>query len=451
MYSRIMPILARLRQDLAEALSPDVVRAACREAGYSWRERTLDPVATVSLFLLQVLHGNTACQHVVHFGAWAFSATAYCKARRRLPLRVLQILIERVAATLRKATAESALWLGHRIWIIDGTGFSTADVPELQRHFGQPSGQRPGCGFPTAHMVALTDLAAGMLLRVAVGPMRTHDMSRTGRLATEYEPGDVVLGDRGFCSYGHISMLLARGCHGVFRMHQKQLVDFTPGRPLATKRSCGANPEGLPHSLWVKSNGTLDQVVVWFKPKRKPRWMTAEEFAALPTEITVRELRYKVHVRGFRTQVVTLVTTLLDPEKYPKVELAELYRRRWRIELNFRHIKITMKMDVLRCKTVDGVMKELAVFALAYNLVRSAMVESAQRLGVVVERLGFLDALRWLTNPSPGGNLSDVLINPFRPDRVEPRVIKRRGKKFPLMREPRAVLRNRLLSNGLTA
>jgi len=451
MHSRIMPILARLRQDLAEILSPDVVRAACREAGYSWRERTLDPVATVSLFLLQILHGNTACQHVVHFGAWAFTASAYCKARRRLPLRVLQILVGRVAATLRKATAETALWLGHRVWIIDGSGFATPDVPELQRHFGQPSGQRAGCGFPTAHMVALIDLVTGMLLRVAVGPMRTHDMSRTGRLAAEYQPGDVVLGDRGFCSYGHISMLLARGCHAVFRMHQKQLVDFTPGRPTPTRTSRGANPEGLPHSRWVKSNGPLDQVVVWFKPKQKPRWMTVEESAALPAEITIRELRFSLEARGFRTQVVTLATTLLDPEEYPKSELAELYRRRWQIELSFRHIKITMKMDSVRCKTVDGVMKEVAMFALVYNLVRSAMSESARLLGVAEERLGFLDALRWLANPIPGGDPRDILINPLRPDRVEPRVIKRRMKKFPLMQEPRTTLRNRLLENGLTA
>jgi hypothetical protein len=364
---------------------------------------------------------------------------------------VLQILIERVASTFRRATAEGALWLGHRVWIIDGTGVATADVPELQGRFGQPSGQRPGCGFPIAHLVALTDLATGMLLRVAVGPSRAHDMSQAGRLAAEYEPGDVVLGDRGFCSYGHIAMLLARGCHAVFRMHQKQLVDFTPGRPMPTRRSCGANPGGLPHSLWVRSNGPLDQVVVWYKPKQKPRWMTDREFADLPAEITVRELRYDVAARGFRTQVVTLATTLLDPEGYPKAELAELYRRRWRIELNFRHIKITMKMDVLRCKTVEGVMKELAVFALAYNLVRSVTFESARRLGVAVERLGFLDALRWLTNPIPGGRLSDILINPLRPDRVDPRVIKRRMKQFPLMQEPRAVLRNRLLGNGLTS
>ena len=246
-------------------------------------------------------------------------------------------------------------------------------------------------------------------------------------------------------------MLLARGNHAVFRMHQKQIVDFTPGRAKATRRSYTANPEGLPHSLWVRSNGPLDQVVVWYKPKQKPRWMTAERFAELPGEIKVRELRYEVSTPGFRVQVITLVTTLLDPVIYPKAELAGLYRRRWQIELNLRHIKITNQMDSLHCKTVEGVLKELAMFALAYNLVRSVMFESARGRGLAAERMGFLDALRWLINPIPGGDPSDILINPLRPDRIEPRVIKRRMKKYPLMKEPRSVLRKRLLEKKLVA
>ena len=179
--------------------------------------------------------------------------------------------------------------------------------------------------------------------------------------------------------------------------------------------------------------------------------MTSEEFAELPPEITVRELRHRVDVPGFRVRVITLVTTLLDPLIYPKAELAELYRRRWRIELNLRHIKITMKMDILHCKTVDGVMKELAMFALAYNLAISVMAESARVQKVPADRISFLDALRWLTRPKPGGDLRDVLVNPLRLNRVEPRVIKRRMKKFPLMKEPRSVLRKRLLGNDLAA
>jgi Transposase DDE domain len=248
-----------------------------------------------------------------------------------------------------------------------------------------------------------------------------------------------------------MAILLKRGNHAVFRLHQKQIVDFTPGRPLPTKQSHAANPKGLPHSLWVRSNGELDQVVIWYKGKKKPGWMTQEAFAELPAEITVRELRYRVDVPGFRVRSITLATTLLDALIYPKAELAKLFRRRWQIELNLRHIKITMKMDILHCKTVDGVMKELAVFALAYNLVISVMAESARIRGVSVDRIGFLDALRWLTQPIPGGDPGDILVNPPRADRVEPRVIKRRMKQFPLMKEPRSVLRNRLLQKEVAA
>lgn len=451
MHPSIISVLARLRQDTAAVLTPQTIRDACRHAGYSWRNRTLDPVTTVSLFLLRILHGNTTCQHVVQFGQWAFSASVSCKARKRLPLAVLQTLVEMVATELRCATAESANWLGHRVWMIDGSGFSMPDVPELQNHFGSPTGQRPGCGFPVGHLVALFDLTTGMLLRMTASPMRTHDMSQAAHLACELGSGDILLGDRGFGSYAHLAILLRRGNHAVFRMHQQRRVDFTPGRPLPTKLSYAANPEGLPHSLWIRSNGGLDQVVVWYKGRSRPNWMTPEEFADLPSEITIRELRYRVEAPGFRVRDITLVTTLLDPLIYPKSELAELYRRRWRIELNFRHIKITMKMDVLHCKTVDGVMKELAMFAIADNLVTSVMAASARVQKVAVDRIGFLDALRWLTHPTPGGDPGDILVNPLRPNRVQPRVIKRRMKEYPLMQEPRPVLRNRLVGNDLAA
>jgi IS4 transposase len=180
--------------------------------------------------------------------------------------------------------------------------------------------------------VALFDLATGMLSRVAVGPMRTHDMSSTPDAEADVAPGDVVLGDRGFCSYAHIATLLARGVDAVSRLHQKQLVDFTPGRAHAKRGDRSVHSLGVPRSRWLRSNGKQDQVVVWYKPERKPKWMIDEQFAALPPEITVRELRYQVSTPGFRVREITLVTTLLDPQVYPKPELAELYRRRWQVE-----------------------------------------------------------------------------------------------------------------------
>jgi hypothetical protein len=445
MPPRIIPILDRLRQDIAAGLAKETIEQVCRQCNYSWRKRVLDPATTIYLFLLQILHGNTACQHVVHFGGWSFTDSAYCQARKRLPLAVYHWLLEKIAATSRAVTAGGSRWLGHRVWLVDGSSFSMPDQPELQRHFGQPGGQRKGCGFPVAKWLALFDLTTGMLLRSATAPLRSHEMSRSAAISRELEPGDLVLGDRGFCSYAHLALLVGRALHGVFRIHQKQIVDFTPGRP--GTRGGSKDVPGLPRSRWVLAQGDSDQVVVWCKPKKRPSWMTAEEYEALPGEITVRELRYRVEVPGYRVREITLVTTLLDAADYPASALAELYYRRWQVEINFRHIKISMKLDVLRCETVEGVLKELAVFALAYNLVRSVMVESACLQGVDPDRIGLVDTVRWLIGIEEG-DLSVLVVNPSRRGRVEPRVVKRRPKQYMRMNEPRSVLRKQLPKKG---
>jgi Transposase DDE domain len=441
MPPRIIPILGRLRQDLTACLSKETIEEACRQVKYSWRKRILDPATTIYLFLLQVLHGNTACQHVVHFGGWSFSDSAYCQARKRLPLAVFHWLLEKTAAAFRSATSGTSRWLGHRVWLADGSSFSMSDEPELRRHFGQPGGQRKGCGFPVAKWLALFDLTTGMLLRSATSPLRSHEMSQAAAISRELEPGDLVLGDRGFCSYAHLALLTLRQLHGVFRIHQKQIVDFTPGRRGARRGS--KDLPGMPRSRWVLAHGDSDQVVAWFKPKRKPSWLDAADYAELPAELTVRELRYRVAVPGYRVREVTLVTTLLDAVTYTASALADLYYRRWQVEINFRHIKISMKMDVLRCETVEGVLKELAVFALAYNLVRSVMVESARLQGVEPDRVSLVDAVRWMIGVEEA-DPSVLVVNPSRPGRVEPRVVKRRPKQYMRMTKPRSVLRNQL-------
>jgi hypothetical protein len=447
---RILTILDRLRQDLSAELSPDAILDACRQEKYSWRDRVLNPVTSFYLLVLQILHGNTACTHTVHFGRWNFTDSAYCAARKRLPLAVFHRLMGRIAETFRKSTESPSTWLGHRVWLLDGSSFSMPDTPELQAKFGQPSGQKPGCGFPVAKFVALFDLATGMLLRVEEAPLRSHEMARCAVVSAGLSPGDIVLGDRAFGSYAHLAILLNRNLHGVFRAQKKKIIDFTPGRPHVKKGSRKPS-QGLPHSRWVLCQGAADQVVIWTKPKSRPSWISAEDYAALPAEITVREVRYKIHAKGYRVSEVTLVTTLLEAEAYPAEALADLYYRRWQIETYFKHLKISMKMDVLKCKTVDGVLKELAVFALVYNLVRSVMCESAKVQGVEVERVSFLDALRWLVGAEGDEDLSVILTNPERKGRVEPRVVKRRPKQYPLMNKPRAELRKELMEKELAA
>jgi hypothetical protein len=289
-----------------------------------------------------------------------------------------------------------------------------------------------------------------MLLKVLVAPLRSHEMAGVSGVHPALRSGDVLVGDRGFCSFVHIAMLTRDGVQAVFRIHQRQIVDFAANRPHA-QAGVKKAAKGLPRSRRLRGLGVLDQVVEWFKPARRPEWMTKAEYETLPETLTVRELRYDVGRPGFRTRRVTLVTTLVDAEAYPLEALAELYGSRWRVELNLRHLKTTMKMDVLKCKTVEGVLKELTVYAIVYNLVRVVMVEAARRQVVDVERISFIDALRWMTEAGPEDELPKLVVNPKRPGRYEPRVRKRRPKPYPLMTKPRSVLRKDLLAQTVSA
>jgi hypothetical protein len=301
-----------------------------------------------------------------------------------------------------------------------------------------------------AKLLVLFDVATGMLLKAAAAPVRTHQMAKVGVLPPVLQRGDVLLADREFCSYAHLALLRKQGIFAVFRVHQKQLVDFTPDRPMAPRHSRGGHRPKRPHSRWVRALGDLDQIVIWYKPKSKPSWMSQDQFAALPAELEVRELRYRVETPGFRTSTITLVTTLLDAKIYPAAELADLYFRRWQVEVNLKHLKISMKMDVLRCETMAGVTQELMMFALAYNLVRSVMVASAQAQGVSPERISLLDTLRWLTG-TEGTNPSQTKVNPKRPGRIEPRAVKRRPKQYALLNKPRQELRKELIKKEVAA
>lgn len=270
------------------------------------------------------------------------------------------------------------------------------DTPSLRSHFGQPGGQKIGCGFPVAHWLVLMHLGTGMITKMLASPLRTGDMSGAVELHPEMKAGDLLVADRAFCSFAHLCLLIERGVEAVLRVHQMLIVDFTPGRPYVNHhKGSGNKRKGLPRSRWIQQLGVSDQIVAWQKNSRgKPTWMSAEQFAVLPVEITVREIRYAVTQKGFRSKEITLVTTLLDAELYTLPALADLFRQRWEIETCFGHLKTTMKMDVLKCKTVDGVLRELHAFALVYNLVRQVMVEAANRQRVPVRRISFVDALR---------------------------------------------------------
>jgi hypothetical protein len=439
----IVDAVATIKRNVAACLSPNSIRRICAEENYHCRVRELGPTTTLHAFLLQVLHGNTACSQVVRLAGLDCSTEAYCQARARIPLNVYQRLLDETSRAARHSCA-TPRWRGHRTFLVDGSSFSMPDTDELREHFGQPGQQRLGCGFPVAHWLTMFDAESGLLVRQLAAPLRTHDLSQIAQFHPELEAGDVLVGDTAFASYVHLALLLQAKLHGVFPVHQRQLVSFRQDRKLVGKRPKGTVATQAASQL-VRKLGKYDQVVEYRKPKLRPRWISPEAYAALPEKIIVRELRYFTQLKGGRTQIVTLVTTLLDPCEYPADALAELYGQRWQIETNFASLKTIMRMDVLRCKTVEGVRKELAIFAIVYNLIRLVMWKAAQREQVRPQRVSFVDALRWLAEACRRPTLPlQLILNPHRPGRHEPRARKRRPKEYDLLKTPRRQLRERL-------
>ena len=444
----ISAALARIKDNPQAVLDESLIEQVCRELGLEWRNTPLKPPNTIALFIRQVIEGNVSCATVRHLGKTDFTPGAYCMARARLPLEVLQEYSRRVCDTAQCNADDGTQgrYKGHRVWVIDGSNFSMPDTPELQKCFGQHKQQKIGCGFPSAHLLGLFNLSTGLLQEAIAAPLATHDLFNASKTHQHLEAGDLVSGDTAFGSYAHLALLLQRNLHGLFPVHQIRITSFAPGRKHLGPSGKSAQ-KGLPRSRWIKSLGKLDQRVEYFKPADRPNWMSQKDYDLLPDSIEVREIRRTIRRKGFRPLTVTLVTTLLDAELYPADELMALQARRWEVETDLRHLKTTMKMEVLHCQSQEGVRKELAVFVLVYNLVRTILLEGARRQAVPVQRLSFADALHWIRHSRPGDQLPKLLLNPLRPGRVEPRAVKRRPKAYDLLNKPRDQMRNALKSN----
>jgi len=439
----IAQALERVKQEYRNLLSVSLIHGTCEALGHTWRQRVLDPATTVHLFLLQVLAGNLAVNHLLRRAKVDASDTAYCDARTRLPTELFRTLLSWVAglaapAHMQERGDDPHLFHGHRVFLLDGSNASMPDTPELQKHFGQPKGQKEGCGFPMAHLLYLLDYATGMVQSLIISPLFTHDLAQTPKVHHRLARGDLLLGDRAFGTFAHLAVLAAQEVQGLFRLHQRvMLADRRhPDRALRRRRT-----------LTPAAGPLLDDFLAdWHKPARCPAWISAADYQRLPEVLPVRVLRYRVSRPGFRTRQVTLVTTLTDPQQYPAKELARLYQVRWTAEQHFRELKTLLGMDVLRCKSVEGVTKELLVYAIVYNLVRLVMLQAAQRQGVDVGRISFIDAARWLLYADGDDPLAELIVNPKRPGRVHPRVVKRRPKQYPRMTRPRRELIQLLLA-----
>jgi hypothetical protein len=435
-----------------EILSPSTVEQHCRALGHRWRKSFWSPTTTLVAFLLQVLDGAKTLRSAVALLLTQLVAsgesdlpsadpTAYCQARIRLPRellwRILRVVSDRIANLI---TADDK-WLGRRVWVVDGSSISMPDTPELQKAFPQPSGQRPGCGFPMAQFVALFCWSTGAVIDLVVDTIIPHELNLVRKLYHHFAAGDVLLADRAYGAYVDIARLLHKGVNCVFRLHQRRSSDFRQGKPL----------------------GSHDRLVTWQKPRR---WLPSfgisrREFECLPETLTVRLVRITRAPRGFRSRTIVLVTSLLDPIETPADEIRALYRDRWTVELNLRSLKITLGMDVLRSQIPEMVYKEIIMYLLAYNLIRLIMWQAAQRHGRHLHRLSFAGTLHRLRAALPllmsqperhrRDQLTDQLLNwiahdlvPDRPDRVEPRRVKRRPKQYSRLVKPRGSYRKQV-------
>jgi hypothetical protein len=429
---------------LCEIFGPwlPAVMLAPTAKGINSRQRSYPLHLTFWAFLSQVLSPGSSCREIVRkVQAWYApqdktpdsGTSAYCQARSRLPLARLTELHQTLAGKLSARIVAPDLWWGRRVKVVDGTGLSMPDTAANQQAWPQPSGQKPGCGFPVVKLVACFCLASGALLQWVEGTLHEHDGRLLQKLLSAFKKGDVVLADRGFSSFASLATLVARGVDAVMRVHHFRKLDWRAGQRL----------------------GRRDRLVRWKKgPLQGGLWSRAQ-WDQLPEEITVRLVEIMVAVPGFRTQKLVLVTTLLDAPTYSAEALGQLYFRRWAVELFFRDIKTTLGLDVLRCQTPAMVRKEIVMHAIAYNLIRALMQDIAHSYQIHLHRLSFkgtVDALRqWRelfenakSQKRTTGKLRRLFYQniahdllPDRPDRSEPRVVKRRPKNFRLLTKPR--------------
>lgn len=451
--SRVRNYRRQLLEDqdlcLTKLLPKAQVEAAVTRHQVRFRHRLYTPLVTIWTFLYQVLTPDQSCRAAVArllallclAGENLASAAtgAYCKARQRLSELLVADLARDSGRDLHDQIPSTGLLNGRPIILGDGTTVSTPDTPANQKAYPQQPGQKKGLGFPILRLMGLISLSCGAVLNVAMAPYRgkrTGETSLLRQLLDCLHAGDILLADAIFSNYWTIALLLAIGVDYVGRHDSKRKIDFRKGRRL----------------------GRYDHIVQWHRPKRPP-WMSQRLYESLPQTLTIREIKVPVHQKGFRCRHLFVTTTLLDDELYRKEEIAMAFRARWHAELDLRSIKQVMQMDVLRCKSPAMVRKEIWMHLLAYNLIRKLMAEAALAAGCCPRDISFKGTLQTLlafamagwSRPGRRNALYPAILRAVathrvndRPDRIEPRAVKRRPKKIAYLNEPRSVAKARL-------
>ena len=437
-----------------DVLTERSVTRALKALNVVWLDRVYSPLVTLWVFLGQVLSRDHSCRaavarliaHRVSRGERACSAEtgAYCQARKRLSEAFFAAVARKTGQALDESAQQGWLWKGRRVLVYDGSTVSMPDTAENQQAYPQPPQQEPGLGFPLARIAAFFSLSCGAVLDLAVCSNYGKGHSELGMLRQLWgllRAGDIVLADRYMCAWHEIFLLKQRGIDTVTRVHHCRRVDFRCGERLAKG----------------------DHIVEWRRPGRI-RLIDWPSLKSLPEQLTIRETRVRIQQPGFRCRSMIVVSTLLDAEEVTAYDLAELYRARWSAELDLRSLKQTMQMDILRCKTPELVRKEIWTHILAYNLIRTIIAQAATKHGIEPRTISFKGAIQALEAFQPlfavygdrDRSLRRNLYRQFldviathrvadRPNRFEPRLRKRRPKKYDSMLEPRNAIKRKML------
>ena len=452
----LAPFVNHPELPFADVLTGADVQQAFTEAAIDFgtsRRAVYTPPLTLWGLLSQSVHKEKAClAAALRIGVLLLilgrppgdsNSGTYCRARAKLEHACLRRLAVRAGRTLERQVPQAWLWCGRHVQLVDGFTVTAPDTPANQRVYPQPNSQKPGLGFPMIRLVLLVSLITAAVQDLAYGCYQGKATGETAlfrSLLGELVAGDVLVLDRFYCSYFMVAQARARDQDLVVRLHQRRGCDFHRGLRL----------------------GPNDHVVVWQRPQR-PQWMTVEEYATIPETLTVREILVQVNKPGFRVEKLVVVTTLLDPERYGTEDISDLYRERWQIELDIRSLKVGLQLDHLRCLTPIMIHKEIWANVLGYNLLRKVGAQAAwlhqrhpreisftatkqavegswQRLSVASADEQ-LELGRYLLRELSKQRVGD------RPDRCEPRAIKKRPKKQKLLTKPRAEAKAEMLGS----
>lgn len=433
--------VAEISAQFAGEITPELID----QHSSTKRVRVYSHAVTFWAFLTQVFSEDASCARAVAcVQQWcrqlkipvpSSNTSSFVEARHRLPENMLKAIHHDLLRQFDRHGCSDDLWRGHVVKAVDATSAQMPDTARNQTKYPQPSSQAPGCGFPVIQLIGVINLITGAWEEFVESDLSVHEHRGFDLLYGCVTENEILVVDRAYTSYELVARLRAQKSHLIGRHHQARKLDFRRGKKL----------------------GPNERLQTWTKPSTQPpgSCLSEEQWEQLPEEMDVRIVRVKGPDRAGKATTKYLVTTLLDAEAYPAQEIGSLYFHRWEIELRFRDIKTTMRMEMLRTCSPEMIRKEIMMHMIAYNALRLLMFKAGKQHCRNHRRLSFKGALQVLFGSMSGfvdvwkkplirqrerDNLLRRIaerVVPERPGRNEPRKLKRRPKSYGWMQQPR--------------